>query len=130
MRWPRCVVGRQALEFAFRLHHLGVRGHDLGGLAMERQRDLLRLVGKALARRRYAAHDEFEVRIVVAVFRPDHQEVALAVGAAVQAMRAIEHEDLVGGDAMALDELRNLADVRRIHRRKVVAVVDVEASLR
>ena len=50
--------------------------------------------------------------------------------AAVQAMRAIEHEDLVGGDAMALDELRNLADVRRIHRRKVVAVVDVEASLR
>ena len=48
----------------------------------------------------------------------------------MQAMRAIEHEDLVRGDAMALDELRNLADVRRVHGREVVAVVDVEASLR
>ena len=66
---------------------------------------------RLLARRLHAAHDELEVREVVALVLADHQEVALAVGAAVQAVRAVEHEDLEGGDAVLLDQLGNLADV-------------------
>jgi hypothetical protein len=75
----------------------------------------------------HAAHDELEVRVVVALLRPDHQEVALRVRTAVQAVRAVEHEDLERGHAMLARELRDLAHVGRVHRREVVAVIDVEA---
>src|SRR5688572_31124643 len=97
---------------------------------MQRQTDLRRLVGEALARRLHAAHHELEVRVVVALLRADHQEFALAVGAAVQAMRAVEHENLERRNAMPADELWNLADMSSIHGREVVAVVDMEAPRR
>src|SRR5438034_83314 len=52
-----------------------------------------------------AAHDELEVRVVVALFRPDHQELALAVRAPVQAVRAVEHEDLERRDAVFFHQI-------------------------
>jgi len=75
-----------------------------------------------------AAHHEFEVRIVVALVGADHQEVALAVGAAVQSVRAVEHEDLERRHAVLLHQIGDFGDVRAVHRREVVAVVDVELA--
>jgi hypothetical protein len=93
------------------------------------ERDLPRPLGELLARRLHAAHDELEMRVVVALVLADHQELALAVGRAVQAVRAVEHEDLEARHAELLDQLGDLLDVRAVHRREVEAVVDVEAAL-
>src|SRR5581483_5321212 len=111
----RGVIRGQALQLALALHPFGIGRHDLCRLAMQRERDLRSLGWKALARRLHAAHDELEVRVVVALLRSDHQEVALAIGAAMQAMRAVEHENLERRDAMALNELGDLTDMRRVH---------------
>ena len=105
VRRPRGVVGGQAFEVFLRLDDFCIGGHDFRRLAMQRQADLLRLVGKALARRLHGAHDELEVRVVVALLRPDHQELALAVRAPVQAVRAVEHEDLERRDAVFFHQI-------------------------
>ena len=76
----------------------------------------------------HAAHDEFEVRHVVALVLADHQELALAVALAMQPVRAVEHEDLETADAVLVDQHRDLVDVHPVHRREVESVVDVEAS--
>ena len=105
MRRPRGVVGGQALKVLLRLDDLRIGGHDFRRLAVQGQADLRRLVRKALSGRLHAAHDELEVRVVVALFRPDHQELALAVRAPVQAVRAVEHEDLERGDAVFFHQI-------------------------
>jgi hypothetical protein len=74
------------------------------------------------------AHDELEVRDVVALVRPDHQELVLLARRTVQAVAAVEHEDLERGDAEILDERRNLADLLAVERREMVRVVDVEVA--
>src|SRR5919198_6424083 len=103
MRRPRRVIRRKAFELACALHELCVRGHDLGRLAVKRQADLIRLRYKALAGGLQAAHDELEVRVVVALIGPDHEEFTLAIGASVQPVRAVEHEYLERSDAVPFD---------------------------
>ena len=41
VRRARCAVRAQSLEQTLGLHHLGVRGHDFGGLAVQTQTDAL-----------------------------------------------------------------------------------------
>jgi hypothetical protein len=79
------------------------------------------------ARRLHAAHDELEVRVVVALLRADHQELALVVGAPVQSVRAVEHEDLERANAVVLHQLFDLADVNAVHRRQMKTVVHMKA---
>ena len=47
----------------------------------------------------------------------------------MQAVPAVEHEDLERGDAELLDQRRDLTDVLLRHRREVEGVVDVGAAL-
>ena len=67
------------------------------------------------------------MRIVVAFVLADHEEVALRIGRAMQAVRAVEHENLEAGNAEFLDQFRDFLDVGRVHRRQVKAVIDMEA---
>ena len=130
VRRPRRAVGREPLHRLVLLDDLRVGGHDLCGLAVQAERQLARLARHRFAGGLQPAHDEFEVGDVVALVLADHQEVALGVAGAVQPVRAVEHEDLEAGDAVLLDQHRHLLDVRPVHRREVIAVVDVEAVLR
>ena len=77
MRRPGSAVGRQAFELAFVLDDLGVGRHDLGRLTMQAQADLVGLVRILLHRRLDAAHDELEMREIVALVFVDHQKFVL-----------------------------------------------------
>ena len=83
-----------------------------------------------LARFLYAAHDEFKVRVVVAVVFANHQKVALCIRRTMQTVRAIKHENLEARHAKLFNQLRDFFDVGAVHRREVKAVVDVETVLR
>ncbi len=99
MRRATRGVRFQARQLALLVHHLGVGAHDLGGLAVERERndvgDLRPLGGGFLD----AAHDELEVRDVILFALVDHQEFLLIDCLAVQSVAAIEHEYLERGHA-------------------------------
>ena len=75
------------------------------------------------------AHDELEMRDVVAVVRAEHEEFVLRGRFAVQAVAAIEHENLERRDAVLEREIFHLAEVAAFDRRDVIAVVDEEASV-
>jgi len=126
----RGAVGGQALERLVFFNNFCIGRHHLGGLAVQRQRDLFGALGHLLAGGLHAAHDKFKVRVVVAVFLADHQEVLLRVRGAVQAVRAVEHEYLEAGDAVFFDQLGNFLDVGAIHGRQVEPVVHMKAPFR
>ncbi len=77
------------------------------------------------------AHDELEVGEVVAVLGPDHEKAPLLVVArlAVQAVAAVEHEDLEGRHAVRGGERLHLVHVRGGDGRQVIGVVAVKAPL-
>ena len=125
----RRAVRGQPCEGALFLDHAGVCGHDLCGLAMQAQRDVVRLVREFLTRRLDAAHDELEVGKVVTLPWGNHQERALIGGLAVQAVTSVEHEYLERRDSEVLDDRRDLVDVLTRHRGEVEPVVDERAAL-
>ena len=129
MRWPRGVVRSQAFErFVFQ-GDLAVGRHDLGGLAVQRQRNLRGALWHLLARGLDRPHRELEVRVVVTLVLGYHQELLLAVAGAMQTVRAVEHEDLEAGHAELLDQQRDFFEVGFVHRRKVETVVHMEPAL-
>jgi hypothetical protein len=73
------AVGLEALQRAVGLDELGVRPHDLGRLAVQRQRDVVAVGGEALVLTGLldAAHHELEVGDVVRLVLGQHQERAL-----------------------------------------------------
>ena len=123
-------VGVEVGDLGATLHHLGVGAEDVREFAVQAERNRVLDLGIAQHRTMHAAHDELEVRDVVLLVLADHEEFALRAGGAVQAVSAVEHEDLERGDPVLLDQHVDLADVRAIERREVVGVVHPETVLR
>ena len=126
---PGRAVGLETGEVSLLLHHARVGGHDLRGLAVQRERDAVRDVRALLAHALDAAHDELEVRDVVALALGDHEEVVLVVRPPVQTVAAVEHEDLERRHPVVVDQRGDLVDVRGLHRREVERVVDERPTL-
>ena len=127
--WARGAVGGQAAEGFVFLHNFCVGRHDLGGFAVQRERDLARELRELLARRLDAAHDEFKMRVVVTLVFLDHQKVFLRVRRPVQSVRAVKHENFETGDAEFFNQHRYLFDVRAVHRCQMEAIVHVKTVL-
>ena len=75
------------------------------------------------------AHDEFEMRDVVALVRSDHQKFILLRRASMQSVAAVKHENLERGDPVFRDEILHLVDVAGFNRRDMKAVVDPEVFI-
>ena len=132
MRWPRRAVGGEAGERRVLLHQARVGVEDVGHLAVQAHADVLGQARVPGADERGRAHDELEVGEVVVVLGPDHQEAALLLIArrAVQAVAAVEHEDLERRHAVRRRQRLHLVDVAGGDRRQVIAVVAVVTALR
>ena len=126
---PRGAVSGQALQGFVFFDDLGVSRHDLCGFAVQRKRNLACPFGELFARRLDAAHDEFEMGVVVTLVFLDHQEIFLRVRSAVQTVGSVKHENLETGNAKFLDQHRNLFDVGAVHRRQVEPVIHMETAL-
>ena len=88
------AIGVQAGQRAVALNQLRVGLEDFRNLAMQTDADMggtFRIFRhQALCR----AHDEFEMRDVITLLRPDHEKFVLMGRAPVQAVSSIKHEDL------------------------------------
>ncbi len=80
------VVGPQAGVDILLLHHLGVGGHDLRGLAVQGEGEAVGQFGALLPDLLQPAHDELEVGVVVALVGGRHQELRLVAGPPVQSV--------------------------------------------
>src|SRR5262247_22425 len=76
------------------------------------------------------AHDEFEMRNVVALVWPDHQKFILLRRASMQSISSVEHENLERCDPVFRDEILHLIDMPGFDRRDMKAIVDPEAPRR
>ena len=123
-------IGVEVGDLRPALDHARVGAQDVGELAVQADRDGIFDLGVAQHGAVYATHDEFEVRDVVLLVFTDHQKFALRVRGAVQAITAVEHENLERGHAEFVDQHVDLADVRAIERREVISVIDPEVVLR
>ena len=104
----------------------GVGAHDFGGLTVHTEADLILDIRETAHGFLDTAHDELEMRDVVAFPGRRHEEVVLAIGLAVEAMAAIEHKNLERGDPKGFDQHFDFLDVAVHDRRQVIAVVHVE----
>src|SRR5881296_1533760 len=129
---PRRAVGGEAGERGVLVREPRVGVEDVGHLAVQADADVL---GQPRVRRadpRRRAHHELEVREVVVILGADHQEAALLVLArrAVQAVAAIEHEDLERRHAVRGGEGLHLVEMVSGDGRQVITVVAVVATFR
>src|SRR5262249_16366474 len=75
------------------------------------------------------AHDELEMRDVIALFGTDHQKFILMGGSSVQAISSIKHEYLERGDTVVEDKMFHFIDVPRLNRGHVITIIDPESPL-
>ena len=132
VRWPCGAVGAQAGQGAVLRHQTRVGIEDVGELAVQAHADVR---GEGRVRPLDAtglAQDELEVGEVVGVVGADHQEAPLLVLSrlTVQAIAAVEHEDLERGHALVRGQGLHLADVRGGDRSQVIGVVAMVAAVR
>src|SRR5262249_11198092 len=111
---------------ALALDDLGVGVEDFGELAMQADADIRGKCGMLRHQTLGGAHDELEMRDVVAVLRSDHEKFILMGRASVQAVSAVEHEYLERRDAAVEREMLHLIDVPGFDRRNVITVIDPE----
>ena len=125
MRRPRCAVRAEPGQRPVALDELRVGIEDVGHLAVQAHAHVLAQLGTPLAEPRGRAHDELEVREVVGVVGPEHQEAALGivVGPAVEPVAAVEHEDLERRHAVLDGEHLHLLEVEALDGRQVVGVI-------
>ena len=116
----------QAGELALALDDLGVGVEDLRELAVQADADVVRELRMLRHQSPRGAHDEFEMRDVVAFLRADHEKIVLGVRPPVQSVAAVEHENLERGHAVIDGEMLHFVDVLRLDRSDVVAVIDPE----
>ena len=107
------------------MNELRVGVEDVGHLAVKADADVLGKLGACLAEPLRRAHDELEVGEVVGVVGAEHEEAALriAVGFPVQAVAAVEHEDLERRDAVLDGDPLHLIEVTALDGRQVIAVI-------
>src|SRR5215471_9105926 len=75
------------------------------------------------------AHDEFEMRDVIAILGADHQKFVLMGRPSVQTVSSIKHEYLERGNTVVEGEMLHFIDVPGLDRRNVIAIVDPEMPL-
>src|SRR5262249_22899193 len=75
------------------------------------------------------AHDEFEMRDVIAILGADHQKFVLGGGPSVKPVSAIKHEYLERRDPVVEGEMFHFIDVPGLDRRNVITVIDPEMPL-
>src|SRR5512147_1210634 len=105
MRWARRAVSVKTLQLAFALDDLGIGGEDFRQLAMQADADIRRKLREFLHQALPIAHNELEMRDVIALVRPDHQELVLLRRSAMQPIAAVKHEDFERGYAVIGDQM-------------------------
>src|SRR5262249_17522354 len=115
-------------KLALPLNDLRIGVEDFRQLAMQTHADMGGAFWEFIHQAVRLAHDEFEMRDVIALLRPDHEEFVLPHGAAMQAVAAVKHENIERRYAVLDDEIPHPVDMRRLNRRDVKAVVDPEPA--
>src|SRR5262245_29273447 len=75
------------------------------------------------------AHDEFEMRDVIAILGADNQKFVLMGLPSVQTLSAIKHEYLERRDPVVAGEMFHFINVGGLDRRNVITVIDPEMPL-
>src|SRR2546430_2109952 len=75
------------------------------------------------------AHDEFEMRDVIAFLRADHKKIILIGRRSVQAVSSVKHEYLERGDPIVESKGFHFINVPGFNRRNMVTVINPESSL-
>ena len=83
VRRTRRTVRLQSGKLALAFDNLCVSFENFGELAVQADADIRRLIRKFVHQTLGRAHDEFKVRYVVAIVRPNHEEFVLRRRAAV-----------------------------------------------
>src|ERR1700730_11949430 len=97
---------------------------------MKTDANIRRTIGEFRHQPLCGAHDELEMRNVVAILRSNHQKVILIGRPAMQTVSSIKHEDFERGDAVVEDEMLHFINVPGFDLRNVIAVIDPESSFR
>src|SRR5262245_16910791 len=104
MRRPRSAVGTQAGQLALSFNDFRVCIEDFCEFAMQADADVSSLSREFVHQALRGAHDEFEMRDVVALVRSNHQKFILLRRASMQSISSVEHENLERCDPVFRDE--------------------------